>query len=1102
MGLTNDQLRALVGRAMPLWERLDGGVARVPSADEHCVAQKRLDRWKALLGPSGSADRFAYRLALSDQQEKTLRAMLGDVRLASNQPLPHWAELLNAVLESLPATPAVSSAGETSQLQEASPVAFEELWLPFVEFGWAAVCERAGQAIERFSARARTNLRRGLLRSLALQGTLVLGIEFELLRRMADPTSLFRESTAAPEKTSRKRYQQFVEQMLLGGLRDLLVRYPVYARLLGSLLEQWIEATAEFCSRVHQDLPEIERMFRSGRPAGNVTGLSPGLSDPHHGGRAVICLEFGAGSEDDWKLIYKPRSLGVGDSFERLTRWLNEREPDLDLKAPRVLDRGTHGWVEHIEHRSCDEIEQVSAYYRRAGRLLCLIRALFGTDCHFENLIASGQYPVLIDAETLMHPTLGSFGDSPAGSADRLTAEALRNSVFRTGLLPVWFTGPNGKSYDLSGLGAAGDQQTGHTFTAWKWINTDQMALVDQEGSFRSTVNLPSLDGQAQPPQDHLPQLIEGFQQMHGCLVAHREALTAPNGPLVVFRDHPVRFLPRPTQVYGRMLERLAHPKFLSNGADRSIELEALAGSWIAGDPELTSGAWPIYRIERRALERSDIPLFMARPSDTALFADGERVVRDFFEQPSFDEVLSLLDRLDQDDLESQTQYIRIAMHARYTEGQGKRSSPARRAEPDLAQLAPLTPDQLIGQATAIAEQIRSQAIRGAGPSANWLTLSLDPLTGRQQIEPMGPALYGGRCGVALFLAALDHVSPAPGKGKTSDLAANAIQRVREDLAHPQAADQLSKLGLGGAAGLGGLVYSLVLIGRLQGKQELIRDAERAARLITKESVRQDRVLDVIGGSAGAILGLLALEDALRDGHSLERAGWCGRHLLESRTPTATGPRAWMTPGALHHLTGFSHGAAGICYALLRLYDATGQTEFLDAAREGIAYESSVFSHDKSSWPDYRDRGLDDQNTPVFANFWCHGPPGIGLARLGGLGMLDSPEIRQDIEHALSKTLAHTLHHSDHLCCGNLGRSEFLLDAASRYNRPELLLDARRRAAWVVERSRKEGGYSVITVMGTPSFFHGTAGIGYHLLRLAEPSRLPSVLLWELPEGL
>ena len=39
-------------------------------------------------------------------------------------------------------------------------------------------------------------------------------------------------------------------------------------------------------------------------------------------------------------------------------------------------------------------------FYRRQGALLALLYALEATDFHAENLIASGEFPVLIDLET------------------------------------------------------------------------------------------------------------------------------------------------------------------------------------------------------------------------------------------------------------------------------------------------------------------------------------------------------------------------------------------------------------------------------------------------------------------------------------------------------------------------------------------------------------------------------------------------------------------------------------------------------------------------------------------------------------------------------
>ena len=129
---------------------------------------------------------------------------------------------------------------------------------------------------------------------------------------------------------------------------------------------------------------------------------------------------------------------------------------------------------------------------------------------------------------------------------------------------------------------------------------------------------------------------------------------------------------------------------------------------------------------------------------------------------------------------------------------------------------------------------------------------------------------------------------------------------------------------------------------------------------------------------------------------------------------------------------------------------------------------------------------------------WCHGAPGIGLARLGGLDILETPEIRQDIEVAINTTKQQKLTGIDHLCCGNLGRVEFLLTASRKLSRPDLLEDAMQIASQVVARAKQKGhfGYGSILTFH-PGFFQGASGIGYELLRLAYPDQLPSVLLWE-----
>jgi lantibiotic modifying enzyme len=197
----------------------------------------------------------------------------------------------------------------------------------------------------------------------------------------------------------------------------------------------------------------------------------------------------------------------------------------------------------------------------------------------------------------------------------------------------------------------------------------------------------------------------------------------------------------------------------------------------------------------------------------------------------------------------------------------------------------------------------------------------------------MGYDLYGGTCGVALFLAAAERFSTLGGYG---ELAMAALRPLRGELRdRPERLAGI--MGIGGGSGLGSLVYSLVRVSRLLDEPSLMEDACRAAGLITEARITADENLDVLSGAAGAILGLVTLYEARPNREFLDRAIACGAHLVDARTTSVVGSRTWATLGGLLH-TGFSHGAAGITYALLRLYEHTQDSRLLEAAKEGIAY--------------------------------------------------------------------------------------------------------------------------------------------------------------------
>ena len=114
---------------------------------------------------------------------------------------------------------------------------------------------------------------------------------------------------------------------------------------------------------------------------------------------------------------------------------------------------------------------------------------------------------------------------------------------------------------------------------------------------------------------------------------------------------------------------------------------------------------------------------------------------------------------------------------------------------------------------------------------------------------------------------------------------------------------------------------------------------------------------------------------------------------------------------------------------------------------------------------------------------------------------LGSEPSRQDLRAALDTTSACSASPIDSLCCGNMGRSEILLQAHAALGDECLLAAAEATAFRAVLRSRGQDGRYSWTGPGDerffPSFFTGAAGIGYSLLRLARPSLLPCVLALE-----
>jgi len=1090
MKFFRQDLIKIVERASTISERIGAEFTPDESQTNDALISARLEKWSQVIA-RGNKQKFKKRLVWDDLDIDTIRDALGAIRLADEQLLPSWAETLSEAMQIAPCLE-ISEKGASKRhwyLNSEQPFPFEEVLVPFVEVARKRLIAQAGSHYQLLSETAHSQLESRLLEQLTGLAAFPLELEFSIFRSF-DYSPLAHLLGQLQDSHSKGQYIQFIKGLLSGGLLSFFQEYSVLARLIATAIDFWVEATEEFLRRLASDWVTIQETFQGDVELGQVVAIQSALSDPHYRGRSVIIVKFASGL----KLVYKPKDLGLEQAYFELLAWFNEQGVSLPFKLLKVINCSTHGWMEFAEASPCQDQQEIKRYYQWAGMLLCIVYVLRGTDCHCENLIACGEQPVLVDLETLLHHRIGASGND--ADAQSIANERLQNSVASTALLPGRQVMQD-LGLDLSGLGDFGEQEMHHRVLKWNHVNTDSMAIAYEYTKLLPKQNRPFGEGIKGSLNNYGEELVDGFRQMYHFLVKRKEALLAPGSPLTAFAHQKVRLVFRNTSVYFSILQKSLDPKYLREGVDRSIELDILSRAFLLS--ETKHPFWGILKAEQQALEQLDIPYFTAYSDSDGLAINPNQTIEKFLTQPSYDDVISRLQQLSDADLAQQISIIRGSLYSGIA-NEAHNSLLLESAEVRFDAIAPLTREAMVQQAVAIAQELQQQAIHAPDGSVTWIGMGYVPEAQRLQLQPLGYSLFDGCCGIALFLAALTTVTE---RGEFGDLALGALQSLRktlQDLEPELQRKMVKQMGIGGATGLGSIVYSLVQIAQFLDEAALINDAQQLASLmVLEETTAVNQEPGVMTGTAGAILGLLTLHKATTDPVILAQATAWGKHLLNTRVATDVGLRAWATPeGKL--LTGFANGAAGIAYALLQLYAATQDFAFLSAAEEAVAYEYSVFGPVASNEPNSSPVAMGNCK-PSYISDSCRGATGIALARLGGLSILDTDEIRRELEIALQTMQQSGLQAIDNLCCGNFSNIEVLLVAAQQLSRPELLEIAHKQATWVVNRAEQTNSFQLLanlpTELYSPGFFQGTAGIGYELLRLAYPNILPSVLLWQ-----
>ncbi|WP_158838952.1 type 2 lanthipeptide synthetase LanM family protein [Streptomyces sp. NRRL S-1022] len=986
------------------------------------------------------------RLGADDRLVAALAAE-SPARLAGRLAKPRWALFVEDALAAAPETPPeVLGAAVTAPADPADGAAvFAPVLRPLVTAAVAELVEQAGAGgaePDDVAVFARA-YRHWLTRRLTKAAARTLVVELAAARTAGDLSG----ATAAA------RFADFAARTgTRAGLTRLFAGYPVLARLLARTCRHTARSGAELLARLAADRRRLTGELFAGRDPGPLTAVELGLGDLHQRGRSVAVLRFAGGSA-----VYKPRPVDQHALLDRMAGWLDGKVPGLAPRTPRWVAGDGYGWLEYIDHRTCRSLAEIDRFHRRQGALIALAYTLEGVDLHYENVLAHGDQPVLVDVETLLHPVLPEGGTTLPDPA----AAAHASSVHRTCLLPQFLMGELG-AVDVSALGGAPGGQSPDTRMVWEDAGTDEMRLVRRPAPFTGALNRPYRAGTGPGSADRQAAVLAGFRTGYDAVVRHRNELSGPAGPLAAAADAVGRLVLRPTMLYATLLEEATHPQVLRDGLDRDAMFAVL---WADSDGDPARQALIEYEIAD--LWDGDVPVFFHRPGSPQVFASDGSPVDGVLNTSGLASARAKLAAMSTVDRRVQEWIISATLASAEPDAAGRHHRVSRRGRPAPAALP--EPSALLAAASGIADEIAGRAVHGHG-RVNWI--GLEAVDDRWTVLPMGAGLAQGYSGVALFLAQLGALT---GSARHTELARAALAPVPELVTAMAADPALSRaVGPGGFEGLGGVCYALARVATLV-DDDLAGCLPTALDALALAAHGDDTPPGVSAGLAGALAALHAVHSE----RGLPQAADLADRIAE-RLP-AHAPAGRPGDGAPEDF-GFAYGEAGIGWALTRHARFAGGPPGTWAETAGRARLATALAA-----TDRLDAG------------WCSGTSGVVLAAAdAGLCPQPADGPAGDVSRRLTE---HPPVADLSLCHGEMGIAEAVAALAARGHpgaRSSLtgriglalgLLDA-----WG-PRCGTPGR------VPTPGLLTGLSGIGYALLRLGFADTVPSVLLLDPAPG-
>ncbi|HGA3561359.1 TPA: type 2 lanthipeptide synthetase LanM family protein [Streptococcus agalactiae] len=851
--------------------------------------------------------------------------------------------------------------------------------------------------------------------------------------------------------------------------------YPCLLRSITEIVDSLSSNYSEMLNNLKFDYDLIKNELCNNLPFTTIKNIQSNISDSHNKGYSVSIIEL----DNNIKIVYKPHSLEVEDAYNKFTE-IFSCVCKYSLYQLKAIDRGNYGWEEYIECSPCNTIEEVSRYYYRFGALIFINYILNTNDLHVENVIASGQYPIIIDLETILNNSRTIKNNSAKG---KINAK-LNNSVLYSGLLPQKKYLNLGKGIDISAIKGKANEKYPIRIPVLKDIFTSNIRFDYEFPISKENHNLVSYKNEFANPHDYLKDINEGFSDLYKFVLKNKDVCL---NALKLFENLKVRYLVQDTQKYAMILHTSLHPDFMQDGKDRELFLCNLFKDYRSIQGDLNT-----VKYEIKDLLNLDIPYFQLNTSKTSLYSSCGEEIKNYFDISSIEKSRNKISCLSEKDLSQQIRLINIMLmdlDKHYLEGKKRTYNKFLKSSK-------------IKEATVfkIADYLFESAFFNDDKSeVNWVGANIigDEDDYSWNIGPLGTYLYEGISGILIFFRSLYKYT----NDEKYKIICKAIDKEMFNYTDEMLSrnDDLSNESSGIFSGEASIVYTYEILYSIT-KEKIYLDYAKKHITVLQKAMLNDSNHDLMYGNSGALLSLLNMYEITNDKFYIEQAIDVGKNLVNVQNDNGSWTTSFISPP----LAGFSHGTSGIILSLSKLWKVTRDKDLLDSIKNGLVFENSLYDIEHMNWKDERihdNKKISEDD--IFTNTWCHGAAGILLSRLKMrtyMGDEIFENIKDDISLGLISLLSENVMESNCLCHGNLGNTEIIMEYSRETKNlklKEYVNFARKNLAYDMNNNILDYGNKYLSGTKLPGFMTGLSGMGYSLLRDLDES-LPCILALEI----